>query len=415
MSDETQQKAQPGDGGLSAYQAREHDAETHDIFDEAATYHDASRPGTVAAAADQPYLVKARQREEYADGDRPEHHDVKARSPLKLSRATWKYSLKRTLAEFSRDQCTDLAAALTYYAVLSVFPALIAGVSVLSLLGEAESTEEFILDTFAEMVEPEFMETIEGIVAVVTGAPGAGLGLFIGILTAMWTASNYVNAFSRAMNRIFEVDEGRPALTLRPMLYAVTAALIILIAVSAVTLVVSGPLAEAIASTVGLGETAEAVWSWATPVVLLLVAVTCIALLYYCTPNVRQPGVRWISGGAAIAIVVMLLATVGVAFYTANFANYDATYGALAGVIIFLFWIYIMNVVLLFGAEFDAELERGRQLQAGIEAERTIMLPPRQTKGAEKRNTKYEELVARAHALRLTKGETSDPDEVWRR
>ena len=400
------------DGGLAPHRLREQGGEDQAITGEQITYEDPTRPGSVAAAADQPYFVKGRQRQDFADAAGARE---KPRTPLKLTGAAWKYSFRRTLAEFGRDQCTDLAAALTYYAVLSLFPALIAFVSLLSLIGQAQRTEEFILDTLAEMVDAEFMETIEGIVSVVTSAPGAGVGLAIGILVAMWTASNYVNAFARAMNRVFEVQEGRSFLQLRPLIYGVTVALIVLVALSAVMLVVSGPVAEAIGSTVGLGETAVTVWNYATYPALLLVAATCVGLLYYTTPNIRQPGVSWISGGALIAIIVMVLATVGVGFYIGNFANYEATYGALAGIIIFLFWIYIMNVVLLFGAEFDAELERSRQLQAGIDAERTIMLPPRQTKAADKATHKYEELVAQGQALRLSGGETSDPDDVWRR
>lgn len=406
------------DEGLKPHTIRERDDDAVGVFDETATYQDASRPGTVSAAADQPFLVKARQREEYVESHRGERDEDKPESPPKLTKASWRYSVKRTLTEFSRDQCTDLAAALTYYAVLSVFPALVALVSLLSLVGEAERTQQFVMDTLAELTggeDNQIMETVDLVMGSISEAQGAGIALALGILTAIWTASNYVNAFSRAMNRIFEVEEGRSVLKLRPLLYGVTVALIVLVAIAGVLLVVSGPLAEAIGATVGLGETAVTVWNWASPVVLLFLAAGGIALLYYFTPNIRQPGASWISAGAVLAIVVMILATVGVAIYVMNFANYNATYGALAGVIIFLFWIYIMNMVLLLGAEFDAELERSRQLQTGINAERTIMLAPRETKGLEKRHAKYEEVVASAQALRLTRGRTADPDEVWRR
>lgn len=379
------------------------------------TYQDAWRPGSVAAAADEPYLVKTRQREEFAQCRADVAGKQKPSSPVKLSAASWKYALKRTLKEFGRDQCTDLAAGLTYYAVLSVFPAMIAFVSILSLVGEAQRTQDFLLDMLADIVEGDFMETIETMIAQVTSAPGAGLGLALGILVALWTASNYVNAFSRAMNRILNAEEGRSVLQLRPLLYGITAALIVLVAAAAVMLVVSGPLAESIGSTVGLGETALTVWNWATPVVLVLVAATCIALLYSSTPNIRQPGAKWISAGALLAIAVMLITTIGVGFYISNFANYEATYGALAGVIIFLFWIYIMNVVLLLGAEFNAELERARQLQGGIAAERTLMLAPRQAAGVHKQHQKHEALVAEGKALRVSTGETTDPEEIWRR
>lgn len=383
--------------------------------DSAINYPDAARQSTFEAAADQALIIKGRQRAQYAEGVGTALEDEKPKSPLKLHKATWLYSVKRTLTEFGRDGCSDYAAALTYYAVLSIFPALIAFVSLISLVGERERTEQFILDTASQLVDDSFVSSIEGVIGAVSSAPGAGLGLAIGILTALWTASNYVNAFSRAMNRIFEIEEGRSAIRLRPIIYAVTVALVLLVAMSVVMLVVSGPVAEALVSTLGLGETALAVWNYATYPILLVVAAICIGLLYYATPNIRQPGAKWISAGALIAIVVMVMATAGVGFYISNFANYQATYGALAGVIIFLFWIYIMNMVLLFGAEFDAELERGRQLQAGIEAERTIMLAPRRLDAAEKRHKKYEKVVSAGQALRFSEGETSSPEDLWRR
>lgn len=368
------------------------------------------------AAADQAYAVKARQRQEFQEADPVPGEQPKVGSPLKLTGASWRYSFKRSITEFGRDQCTDLAAGLTYYAVLSVFPALIALVSLLGLVGEADRVTNFFVDTVADLSgnDDDVKDTVELIVGNITSAPGAGIGLAIGILTAMWTASNYVNAFSRAMNRIMQTDEGRSFLKLRPLLYLVTAVLILMVALSGVMLVVSGPLAASIGNVVGLGDTAVTVWNWVSPVLMIIIAATGIALLYTVTPNVRQPGPQWISAGAFIAILVMILSTVGVAIYVTNFASYDATYGALASVIIFLFWVYVMNVVLLFGAELDAELERSRQLQAGIPAERTILVPPRDLKAAKKKQTAYEKLVAQGQALRLSQGATSNPDDYWR-
>lgn len=402
--------------GLQPYHLRQHAAEDHDVFDAHASFEDSAHPGTVFAAADQPYLVKARQREEYAEEVSQEHDDATAASSRRLTGTTWKYSLKRTLAEFGRDQCTDMAAALTYYTVLSIFPALIALVSILGLIGEADRVTGFFVTMVDDMTDgdPDVMATVDDVVGNITGVGGAGLGLAVGILLAIWTASNYVNAFSRAMNRIWEVEEGRSFLKLRPVIYAVTVVLILLVAAAGVMLVVSGPIARSLGNTIGLGETAVTVWNWVTPVVLILVAAAGIGLLYFATPNIRQPWSRWASAGALITIIVMIITTVGVAIYVMNFANYDATYGALASVIIFLFWVYLMNTVLLLGAELDAELERGRQLQSGIEAERTIMRPPRQSAGAEKKNAAYEKLVAAGSALRISKGGTSDPEELWR-
>lgn len=402
--------------GLQPYHAREHAGDTHDVFDEEASYEDAENPGTVFAAADQPLMVKIRQREEFAEGNERDD-DASAVSPLKLTGTTWKYTLKRTLVEFTRNQCTDMAAALTYYTVLAIFPALIALVSILGLIGEADRVTRFFVDMVDDMTDgnDEVMETVNNVVENITGVGGAGLGLAIGILLAIWTASNYVNAFSRAMNRIWEVEEGRSFLKLRPIVYLITVVLILLVAAAGLMLVVSGPIARSVGNAIGLGETAVTVWNWTTPILLVLLAAAGIGLLYFATPNIRQPWSRWASAGALITIVVMILTTVGVAIYVMNFANYEATYGALASVIIFLFWVYIMNTVLLLGAVLDSELERGRQLQAGMDAERTIMLPPRESKGAKKKDAAYEKLVSGGHALRMSAGRTADPEDLWRR
>lgn len=405
--------ADPAAGGLAAHRASRREATGPEVLGESLVSADADRPGTVAAAADQPDRLKTRQRQEHAASGRDA---AKPRTPFSLRPATWWYSFRRAIAEFGRDQCPDSAAALTYFAVLSVFPALIALVSLLSVVGEGKSTRDFLLNTLDDLLEAdvESMSVVQTILSVLTEAPGAGIGLAVGILTALWTASNYVNAFSRAMNRIYEVPEGRSPLVLRPVLYGVTAALVVLVALSAALLAGSGGVVEAIGEQIGLSSTAELVWSYARYPALLVIAAACIALLYYTTPNIRQSGVLWVAGGALLAIVVLILATIGVAVYITNAGNYEATYGALAGVIIFLLWIYIANVVMLFGAEVDAEVERGRQLQAGIEAERTIMLPLRSTAAADKAATKYEKLVAQGQALRLTAGRTAKPDDVWR-
>lgn len=405
-----------GQDGASARRAPVSKTDARGLPHEWGTSVDPSRPLTVEAAADQAYAVKARQRVEFHEADPIPGEQPKVGSPLKLTGASWRYSFKRSIAEFGRDQCTDLAAGLTYYAVLSVFPALIALVSLLGLVGEADRVTDFFVDTVADLSGNDDSVTgpVELIVGNITSTPGAGLGLAIGILTAMWTASNYVNAFSRAMNRIMETDEGRSFLKLRPVLYVVTAILIMMVALSGVMLVVSGPLAASIGNVVGLGDTAIVVWNWASPVLMILIAASGIALLYTVTPNVRQPGPQWISAGALIAILVMVLSTVAVGIYVMNFASYDATYGSLASVIVFLFWVYVMNVVLLYGAELDAELERSRQLQAGIPAERTILVPPRELKAAKKKHTAYEKLVQQGQALRLSQGATNSPDDYWR-
>ncbi|WP_156253495.1 YihY/virulence factor BrkB family protein [Pseudactinotalea terrae] len=334
-------------------------------------------------------------------------------SPTDLRKPSWTYTVRRTISEFLADQCTDLAAALTYYAVLSLFPAVIALVSILSLVGQASITESLL--GIAEDALPEgMMETIGPVIESLTNVPAPGIGLLVGLLTAVWTASNYVTAFSRAMNRMYEVPEGRPIWKLRPIMYALTIAMLILIALVGVILVLSGPVAQAIGEAIGVGEAAMTVWGIAKWPLLLLLVVIVIALLYYGTPNVKQPKFRWISTGAVIAIVVAALASLGFVLYVTNVGSYSATYGALAGVIVFLLWLWIINLALLFGAEFDAELERGRELQAGIAAEETLQQPPRDTRASDKKAAKREKLVARGRALRRSRGSSDDADRARR-
>jgi membrane protein len=228
----------------------------------------------------------------------------------------------------------------------------------------------------------------------------AGLGLVVGIVLAIWSASGYIGAFSRAANRIYEIDEGRPFWVLKPVQLLLTLVLIVLVAIMAVLLVVSGPLIHAVGSAIGLGSVAVTVWSIARWPVMVAALIVAVALLYWATPNVKQPRFRWISLGGIIAIVVLAIATLGFGFYVANFANYNKSYGSLGGVIIFLVWLWIANLVLLFGAEFDAEVERGRELQAGMDAAETIQLPPRGVRQSEKNLKKSEKLVAEARELR---------------
>lgn len=344
-----------------------------------------------------------------SDRHDPEH-PAKPDSPTDIKKPSWTYVLRKTIREFSRDECTVLAAALTYYAVLSLFPALIALASILSLVGQGQAGTNQIMTVVEDTLPADTAEQLEPIIANITNVGAPGIGLVIGLLVALWTASNYVTGFAKAMNRIYEIPEGRPVWKLRPWTYLLTLVLLLLVALAIVILVVSGPVAQSIGDLIGLGSTAVTVWSIAKWPVLLVLVIVIIALLYYGAPNVKQPKLKWISMGAVIAIVVAALATVGLGFYVANFGSYNETYGALAGVIIFLLWLYIMNLALLFGAEFDAELERGRQLQAGIEAEEHIQLPARDTKAAEKKDAQHREDIDRGRALRESHGRTQDED-----
>jgi membrane protein len=318
------------------------------------------------------------------------------------------YVLRKSVREFLDDGCTDLAAALTYYAVLSLFPAALALLSLLSVFGKGDKAVNTVLDVLRPLVSDATITRIEPTLHGLAGAPGGGVALVVGILGALWSASAWVNGFGRAMNRIYEVEEGRPVWKLRPAMLLITIAAIALCAVALVILVVSGPIAESIGSRLGVGSTVLTVWTIAKWPVLAVVVVAVVALLYWGTPNVRQPRFRLLSVGAFVAILVWLAASVGFAFYVANFSSYNATYGSVGGVIVALLWLWLTNNALLFGAEVDAELERARELAAGEHAEETLQLPVRDRRGitrAEKRRRKDAEA---GRAVRESFG-TGDP------
>lgn len=327
------------------------------------------------------------------DGRKPD-------SPTDLEKRSWLYVARKAVREFSDDQCTDIAAALTYYAVLALFPAVIALTSLLGLLGQGQSTVQALLDVVGSVAPASVVDTVRPTIESFANAPGAGLALVVGLLGALWSASGYVNAFGRAMNRVYEIREGRPVWKLRPVMLLVTVVTLVLVALVALALVLTGPVAQAVGDAVGLGSTVVMIWNIAKWPVILLVVVLVVAILYYATPNVRQPTFRWISVGAAFAIVVWVLASVAFGFYVATFSSYSSTYGSLAGVVVFLLWLWITNLALLLGAEVDAELERGRELQAGLPAEREIQLPPRDDRNIEKALEKEREDEARGRAIR---------------
>ncbi|MEX5270519.1 YihY/virulence factor BrkB family protein [Kocuria sabuli] len=325
----------------------------------------------------------------------------KPSSPVQITKPSWSYILRRTAHEFRRDQCTDSAAVMTFFAVLSIFPGLLTVVSLLGVVGQADATTEALLRLLDEFDAPEgAVAVLEGPISELTGFPSAGLALVTGLAGALWTASGYVRAFGRSMNRIYEVEEGRPFWKLYPMMIGVTLSLVVLVVGMMLILLLSGPVAERLGELVGLRGTTLQLWHAARVPVLLALLAFMVALLYYTTPNIRQPKFRWLSIGSMTAIVVMAAATAGFSFYVSNFNNYNATYGAIGGVIVLLLWIWIMNIVLLAGAEFNAETERGRQLQAGIAAEENLRLPPRDVRAARKLREKEQELVDEGRDIR---------------
>jgi membrane protein len=368
----------------------------------------AAVPTAVIAVMGATSFVQARERDQAAreaargEAERQPDGPLKPASPTQLHKRTWKYIFRRTLHEFSSDQCTDLAAALTYYLVLSLFPGLLALVSLLGLVGQAHKGTDALLGIVSQLAPGASVGIIRNIVQQFTASPAIGWALAVGIGGALWSASGYVGAFGRAMNRIYEIDEGRPVWKLRPIQLLVTVITIVLVVASAIILVISGPVANAIGNVFGLGKMTVFIWSVAKWPVLAIIIIVIVALLYYATPNVRQPRFRWVSLGGALAVLILGIATVGFGFYVANFGNYDRTYGSLAGVIVFLLWLWIVNLALLFGAEFDSELERGRELQGGIVAEDTLKLAPRDTRVISRAADKAAADAAAGMALRHT-------------
>jgi membrane protein len=320
--------------------------------------------------------------------------------PTDLEKRTWWYVAKKVRREFGDDQCTDLAAALTYYGVLAIFPAVLALSAILGLVGQSEKSVQTVLDVISPLVSEDALGTIEPTLLELASSQTAGWALLLGAVLALWSASGYVGAFARAMNRIYEIGEGRPFWKLRPLMLLITLVAIALVALVLLMLVVSGPLAQSIGDQIGLGDQAVQVWNIAKWPVMLLAVIVIVAILYYATPNVQQPKFRWVSVGAVVAIVIWMVASAGFAFYVANFASYNKTYGSLAGVIIGLVFLWLTNVALLLGAEIDSELERGRQLQAGIAAETELQLPARDTRNIEKAAEKEADDAARGRSIR---------------
>jgi membrane protein len=287
--------------------------------------------------------------------------------PTDLKRRSWFGTLRRASKGFKEHNLTDWAAALTYYAVLSLFPALIALVSILGLVVDPATITRVITDVVSSLGPQSAVDTFKGPIEQITSnRSGALLGLIIGVAVALWTASGYVGAFMRASNVIYGREEGRPFYILRPLQLAVTFVLVMMAALVVLSLVISGPVASAIGNAVGLGDTAVTVWNIAKWPVLLVVVMVMLAVLYWPAPNARHHGFRWVSPGAVLAVVVWIVASAGFAFYVANFGSYNKTYGALAGVIVFLVWMWITNLAVLLGAEVNSEVERSREIEAGI-------------------------------------------------
>ncbi|WP_443334823.1 YihY/virulence factor BrkB family protein [Streptomyces sp. CCNWLW230] len=299
--------------------------------------------------------------------------------PTELGKRSWWAVLKGTVKEFQDDELTDRAAALTYYGVLSLFPALLVLVSLLGLAGKSATDQ--VLGNLRKLAPGSARDIISDAVTQLQGRGGVGsLMAVAGLVLAVWSASGYVAAFIRSANAVYDMPEGRPVWKVLPVRVGVTVVLLVLAVVSALIVVFTGGIAEQAGAALGIGDTVLTVWSVAKWPVLVVLVVLMIAILFWAAPNVKGRGFRWVSPGSVVALVIWMLASAAFAFYVANFSAYNKTYGTLAGVIIFLVWLWVSNIAILLGLEFDAEMARQRAIAGGMDPEEEPYVPPRDTR-----------------------------------
>ncbi|MFF4316845.1 YhjD/YihY/BrkB family envelope integrity protein [Streptomyces sp. 900105755] len=312
-------------------------------------------------------------------GPDPQVEQAAPNAPTKLPKQAWGAVLRGSLKEFKDDELTDRAAALTYYGVLSLFPALLVLVSLLGITGK--STTDKVLANLKQLAPGSARDIITRAVEQLQGGAGAGSVMaLVGILLAVWSASGYVAAFIRAANAVYDMPEGRPVWKILPVRLGVTVVLMVLAVASALIVVFTGSLASRAGQTLGIGQTVLTVWSIAKWPVLVLLVTVMIALLYWASPNAKVKGFRWVTPGSFLALVIWMIASAGFAFYVANFASYNKTYGTMAGVIVFLVWLWITNLAVLLGLEFDAETVRQRAVAGGHPPEAEPYTQPRDTR-----------------------------------
>ncbi|MFC9735825.1 YihY/virulence factor BrkB family protein [Streptomyces roseolus] len=300
-------------------------------------------------------------------------------SPSDLPKGSWLEVLKGAAREFTDDELMDRAAALTYYGVLSLFPGLLALVSLIGISGQR--TTDRVMESLRELAPGPARDVLEQALAALSGNTGTGTVMaVVGLLVALWSASGYVGAFMRAANRVHDVPEGRPVWKLLPIRLGMTAALMLMAAAGALLLVLSGDVARRAGDVMGVGDTALTVWSVVKWPALLLLAVVMIALLYWASPNAEGRGWRWTTPGSVLALLIWMAASAGFAVYVSQFASYNRVYGTMAGVIVFLVWLWISNLAVLLGLEVDAELLRRRAVAGGMPPDREPYVKPRDTR-----------------------------------
>ncbi|MCX5008608.1 YihY/virulence factor BrkB family protein [Streptomyces sp. NBC_00638] len=312
-------------------------------------------------------------------GPGPEVEERAPDTPTELPRRAWGKVFTGSLREFKKDELADRAAALTYYGVLALFPALLVLVSLLGITGK--STADKVLDNLKQLTPGSARNILTSAVEQLQGNAGLGsIVAIVALVVAVWSASGYVAAFIRAANAIYDMPEGRPVWKILPVRVGVTVALMVLAVVSALIVVFTGGVARQVGTALGIGDTALTVWSIAKWPVLVVLVTVMIAILYWASPNAKVKGFKWITPGSFLALVIWMIASAGFAFYVANFASYNKTYGTMAGVIVFLVWLWISNLAILLGLEFDAEAVRQRAIAGGLPLGTEPYTQPRDTR-----------------------------------
>lgn len=300
-------------------------------------------------------------------------------TPSELPRRSWWHVLKGTAKEFRNDELTDRAAALTYYSVLSLFPALLVLVSLLGVAGR--SATDRVLENTQKLAPGSARDIIAQAVRQLQDRAGLGsLLAVVGLLLAVWSASGYIAAFIRAANVVYDVPEGRPVWKVLPVRVGLTVVLMVIAVASALIVVFTGGLAREAGGWIGAGDSAVTAWSIAKWPALVVLVTAMVAILYWAAPNAKGRGFRWITPGSILALLVWMAASAGFAFYVANFSSYNKTYGTLAGVIVFLVWLWLTNLAVLLGLEFDAELARQRAVAGGYPQGKEPYVEPRDTR-----------------------------------
>ncbi|MFE5861505.1 YihY/virulence factor BrkB family protein [Streptomyces virginiae] len=318
-------------------------------------------------------------RREIPAGPDPQVEERAPDRPTELPERSWKAVLRGTVKEFKDDELADRAAALTYYGVLALFPALLVLVSLLGLAGESATKQ--VLDNLRKLAPGSARDVITDAVQQLQGHSGVGsLLAVVGLVVAVWSASGYIAAFIRTSNAVYDMPEGRPVWKVLPLRLALTVTLMVLACASALIVVFSGSLARQAGTALGIEDTALTVWSIAKWPVLVLLVTIMIAILYWAAPNAKGRGFKWVTPGSLLALAIWMAASAGFAFYVANFASYNKTYGTLAGVIVFLVWLWITNLAILLGLEFDAEMARQRAIAGGLPEDEEPYVEPRDTR-----------------------------------